>query len=65
MLPQQSKQTGFLYFHSTYFKLSECDDVSIINKIQNQIELISLSNGFIHLAAGFGDKLSRTVYYTL
>ena len=60
-----NKRFFFVFSFHLFQTVSECEDVSIMNKIQNQIGLISLSNGFIHLAAGFGDTLSRTVHLTL
>ena len=48
--------------NSNYFKLSDCEDVSIINKIQVKFSLFSLLDCSVCLVAGVGGKLSRPVY---
>ena len=51
------------YFaNTTYFKLSECDDVSIINIIQVKFSCFLCSIFLYAKLQGWGGKLSRPVY---
>ena len=45
-----------------FFKLSECEDVSIINIIQVKFSCFLLSDCSVYLVAWVGGKLSRPVY---
>ena len=45
--------------YTTYFDLSDCEDISILNMIQVKF---SLSDCSVYLVAGVEDKLSRPVY---
>ena len=55
-------QSKIILLSSTYFKLSECEDVSIITHNSSQIQLFSLSDCSVCLVAYVGGKLSRPVY---
>ena len=54
-------QIKLFFSNSTYFKLSECEDVSIINIIEVKFSCV-LSHCSVCLVAGVGAKLSRPVY---
>ena len=63
ILPPTHLGIKLLFFsNATYFKLSECEDVSIINIIQVIFSCFFLSHCSVYLVAGVGSKLSRPVY---
>ena len=55
-------QSKIILLSSTYFKLSECEDVSIIKHNSSEIQLFSLSDCSVYLVTWVGGKLSRPVY---
>ena len=55
-------QSKIIFANSTYFKLSECEDLSIINIIQ--VKFIFFVALFRMLSCRGGGKLSRPVYLT-
>ena len=58
--PPEYQSNFFAKF--SHFKLSERDDVSIINIIQGKFSCFSLSDCSVCLVAGVGGKLSRPIY---
>ena len=54
-------QSKIIFTKFSHFKLSECDDVSIINIIQVKFSFF-LSDCSVCLVTGVGGKLSRPVY---
>ena len=58
LAPTWLRKRLILNAHATYFKLSECEDVSIINIIQIKLSCF-LTDGFIHLAAGVWTSCPR------